>query len=78
MSWCFAIVNNKLAEIYFDETKKDPKIWAHCYIKKVDFKTKEEKGWIEKDTANSTLFTETENIDALNLSLIRANRRIRN
>lgn len=51
MSWCFAILNNKLAEIYFDETKKDSKIWAHCYVKKANFKTRGERKWIEKDTA---------------------------
>lgn len=32
MSWSFAIINNRLAEIYFDEKDKKgkPKIWGHC------------------------------------------------
>lgn len=50
MSWCFAIVNNKLAEIYFDKTKGNRiKIWSHCYINKKDFKTKQEHKWIRDD-----------------------------
>ena len=51
MSWCFAKVNNKLAEIYFDETKRGPKIRGHCYVKKSEFKTKSEQKWIKEDTA---------------------------
>jgi len=49
--WCFAIVNNKLAEIYFDEKKNSKnEIWGHCYVKKEDFKTKQEQKWITVDT----------------------------
>lgn len=51
MSWCFAIVNNKLAEIYFDERKGQPKIIGHCYVKKEEYKTKKEQDWIKEDTA---------------------------
>jgi len=51
MSWCFAIVNNKLAEIYFEKKKGKPKIIGHCYIKKEDYKTKQEQKWIREDTA---------------------------
>jgi len=51
MSWCFAIVNNKLAEIYFDKKKNgQKKIWGHCYVKKKDYKTKQEQKWIIEDT----------------------------
>ena len=51
MCWCFAIVNNRLAEIYFDEKKKGQiKISGHCYVKKEDFKTKREQKWITQDT----------------------------
>ncbi len=51
MPWCFAIVNNKLAEIYFDENKDGkPKIFGHCYVKKEEYKTKQEQKWIEQDT----------------------------
>lgn len=50
MSWRFAIVNNKLAEIYFDKKNDQIEIWGHCYVKKEDYKTKEEQKWIEEDT----------------------------
>lgn len=51
MSWCFAIVNGKLAEIYFDKKKNSQtKIWGHCYIEKRDYKTKQEQKWIKQDT----------------------------
>lgn len=50
MSWCFAKVNNKLAEIYFEEKRGKPKVLGHCYVKKAEFKTKRELKWIEEDT----------------------------
>lgn len=51
MGWCFAIVNNRLAEIYFDKKKNGkPKIWAHCYVKREEYETKQEQKWIEQDT----------------------------
>ena len=50
MSWCFAYVNNKLAEIYFQKNKNGIKLQGHCYVKKSDYETKKEQSWIEKDT----------------------------
>ena len=51
MGWCFAIVNNRLAEIYFDKKKNGQiKICGHCYVKKEDYKTKQEQRWIARDT----------------------------
>ena len=47
MGWCFAIVNNKLAEIYFDRNG----IYGHCYVKKEEFKTNQQQKWIKEDTA---------------------------
>ncbi len=49
MHWSFALVNNRLAEIFF-ETSKKSKIFAHCYIKRSEYKTKKEKDWIAEDT----------------------------
>lgn len=50
MTWCFAIVNNRLAEIYFkSEGKKE--ILGHCYVYEKEYKTKQEKKWIKEDTA---------------------------
>ncbi|OGM27703.1 hypothetical protein A3D00_00405 [Candidatus Woesebacteria bacterium RIFCSPHIGHO2_02_FULL_38_9] len=49
MNWCFAKINGRLAEIYFEEKGNGIKFLGHAYVKKSDFKTKEERGWIEKD-----------------------------
>lgn len=51
MTWCFALVNGRLAEIYFNETTKGPKFLGHCYVGKSEYKTKREQKWIEIDTA---------------------------
>jgi len=49
MTWCFAIINNRLAEIYFEgEGKKE--ILGHCYVDGKEYKTKQEKKWIKEDT----------------------------
>jgi len=46
----FAIINGRLAEIFFDDTGNNTRcIEAHCYIKKETFTTKQEQRWIEKD-----------------------------
>ena len=50
MSWCFAIVNNKLAEIFFERKGKKTSIFAHCYVDKTAYKTKEEQKWIAQET----------------------------
>ncbi|MBU4331672.1 hypothetical protein KKD19_02460 [Patescibacteria group bacterium] len=50
MCWCFAIINNRLAEIYFDRDKKgNPKFEGHCYVKRSEFKTKVEQKAIDED-----------------------------
>ncbi|MFH1182707.1 MAG: hypothetical protein V1690_00390 [Candidatus Moraniibacteriota bacterium] len=42
--WCFAIVNGKLSEIYFDKNKKGkPEIHSHCYVKRNEYSKKEQK-----------------------------------
>jgi 3-isopropylmalate dehydratase small subunit len=55
--WCFAIVNNRLAEIYFknDHKKKKTTIWGHCYVEENEFKTKEEKQHIKIDSEKHRL-----------------------
>lgn len=50
MFWCFAKVNRRLAEIYFDKKKEKTKIFGHCYVKKEKYKTKREQRWIEQDS----------------------------
>ncbi len=54
--WCFAIVNNKLAEIYFDTKKGRSSIWAHCYVKKSEYKIKREQKMILDDTKKYKFF----------------------
>ena len=49
MSWCFATINGRLAEIYFNETKKGPKFLGHCYVQKSEYKTKREQKWIQEN-----------------------------
>ena len=50
MFWRFAIINNRLGEIYFDKKKNDRiKILGHCYVKREDLKTKQEQKCITED-----------------------------
>ena len=51
MNWCFAKINNRLAEIYFEKKKGRPKIIGHCYVREKEYKTKKELVWIKADTA---------------------------
>lgn len=54
MFWSFAIVNNKLAEIFLNKGKNGrTKILGHCYVKKSGYKTKQEQNWIREDTKKS-------------------------
>src|SRR3989344_6267609 len=49
--WSFAIVNGKLAEIFYDKIGNSARrIDGHCYVKAGAYKTKQEEGWIKKDT----------------------------
>lgn len=41
--WCFAIVNKRLAEIYFEKSRGKTIFLGHCYIKKDEYKTKKEQ-----------------------------------
>ncbi len=52
MNWCFAIVNGKLAEIFFEKKKNGKSaINGHCYVKESEYKTAREKKMIREDTA---------------------------
>ena len=55
MSWCFGIVNTKLAEIFFEKNKKKINILGHCYVEESEYKTKKEKRWIKEDTQKMRL-----------------------
>lgn len=49
MGWCFAIINNRLAEIFFEKNKSGIKFLGYCYVKENEYKLKKEKEWIKKD-----------------------------
>ena len=49
--WCFAFINNRLAELYFDRDKKGRLLLeGHGYIDDTKGWTREEKKWIPIDT----------------------------
>jgi hypothetical protein len=52
MNWCFATVNGRLAEIFFErkENEKEPKIIGHSYVSASEYKTKKDQKLVEKDT----------------------------
>ena len=72
MSWSFAIVNGKLAEIFFDRKKNgDPIMLGFCYVKKSEYKTKREKQYIKTDTKKYRLtYRNKKYFDQINRQLI--------
>ena len=50
MNWCFTIINSRLAEIFFEKKGKSVKFLGHCYVKKEEYKTRQEQRWIAEDT----------------------------
>lgn len=53
MFWHFAIINNRLAEIYLEEIMGQLQCYGHCYVKQSEYKTKKEKRYIEEDIAKN-------------------------
>lgn len=51
MNWCFAIINGKLAEVYFKKERGKIKIIGHCYVQSREYTTKKEQRYITEDTA---------------------------
>jgi len=52
MGWCFAIINGKLAEMFFEPRKTgNPKIMGHAYVEREEYKTKREQKMIDMDIA---------------------------
>lgn len=58
--WCFAIVNGKLAEIFFhnDYKNRKSKIFGYCYLEDKEYKTKREQEQINKDISKYNLLFE--------------------
>ena len=53
MHWCFATVNGRLAEIYFNKMSKDKCVFTHGYVNRewvVGYATKKEQKMIATDT----------------------------
>ena len=50
MYWSFALVNNRLAEVFYEMKRGKPYIFGHCYVKKIEYKTKREQNYIRQDT----------------------------
>jgi hypothetical protein len=55
MSWAFAIINNRLAEMYFEKKGKVFVMEGHCYVKREEFTTKSELKDIDTDTKKHVL-----------------------
>ncbi len=55
MNWCFAIINNRLVEVYFENKHGKIKYLGHCYVNESEYKTKKEKDYIKDDTAQIKL-----------------------
>lgn len=55
MDWCFAIINGKLAEIYFEKKKGKIEFLGHCYVKRTEYDSKEEQNMINEDIKNVRL-----------------------
>ncbi|MEK9159320.1 MAG: hypothetical protein AAB383_01180 [Patescibacteria group bacterium] len=52
MGWCFALINGRLAEIFFDKKGKKTLLEGHCFVEEEEYKTKQEKTWIKKDISS--------------------------
>ena len=48
--WCYAIVNGRLGELWFEKDGKKPNIFAHAYLKMGEAKDKETRAMIKADT----------------------------
>lgn len=55
MNWCFGLVNNRLAEIYFEKKKGAVKYTGHAFVKKSEYTTKRGKEWVTKNTSRIRL-----------------------
>ena len=49
------MINNRLAEVFFDKKRKCIEIKGHAYVEASDYKSLKEKHWIEKDTSRLRL-----------------------
>ncbi len=53
MGWCFGKVNNRLAEVYFDDDKPlKSRVFGHFYVKQENYKTKKQIKLTDEMTKN--------------------------
>ncbi|MFA4872787.1 MAG: hypothetical protein WC659_02530 [Patescibacteria group bacterium] len=55
MGWCFAIINNRLAELHFEHFGTHTKMVGYCYVKRSEYRSKQEQKWIQEDTKKGRL-----------------------
>ncbi len=57
MQWCFAKVNGRLAEVFFEreDGEREPQILGHSYVSPRGHTTKREQRLIDKDTVRYQL-----------------------
>ena len=47
--WSFALVNNRLAEVFFERKRGKNIFLGHAYVKESEYTSKKEKRWIKED-----------------------------
>ena len=55
MFWAFALINNRLVEIFFEKRGKTIVMQGHCYVKRSEFTTKKEQKDINTDIKKHVL-----------------------
>lgn len=50
MNWCFALVNGRLVELFFEKKHGKPYMLGHAYVKENEYKTAHEKKQIRTET----------------------------
>ena len=49
MNWCFAVINGRLAELFFHKNRGRLCFLGHCYVKRRNYSTIKEREMIDKD-----------------------------
>ena len=49
MNWQFALINGRLAELFFEKEKGKVRMLGHAYVKRSEYKTKREQRMIDAD-----------------------------
>ena len=49
MNWQFALINGRLAELFFEKEKGKVRMLGHAYVKRSEYKTKREQKMIDAD-----------------------------